>query len=88
VEISTVNFTTGVSDPELLSRTPDSSFDFAHIDCDVCHGNIVAVYLRWTQVLNWRTRSRILVSMYKESSQIMMAIVPGYLILVLPASAR
>ncbi|KAJ7887596.1 hypothetical protein B0H14DRAFT_1237307 [Mycena olivaceomarginata] len=84
VEITTVNFTTGVSDLELVSRAPETSFDFARIDCAVC-GEIVAVYLSWTQVLfiNWRTRSRILVSTSKESSQ--MAVIPGYLILMMAA---
>ncbi|KAJ7368904.1 hypothetical protein DFH08DRAFT_35664 [Mycena albidolilacea] len=86
VEITTVNFTTGVSDLELVSRVPEEPFDFG-FECAVC-GDIVAVYLRLRSrvlLINWRTSSRILISAESiENSQI--AVIPDYLVVTLDAT--
>ncbi|KAJ7887593.1 hypothetical protein B0H14DRAFT_3721321 [Mycena olivaceomarginata] len=89
VEITTVNFTTGVSDLELVSRVPEEPFDFdsVHIECVVC-GHTVAVYLRLRSrvlLINWRTSSRILISAKNiENSQI--GVIPDYLVVTLVAT--
>jgi len=71
----------GLSELELVSRAPDYSSG-PYVDCTV-FDDFVAVDLHENRLLliNWRTRSRIVVS---HNSQI--AVVPGYLILCLRGS--
>ncbi|KAJ7755830.1 hypothetical protein B0H16DRAFT_1539780 [Mycena metata] len=78
IELSTLDFKSGVSDLALVSRALDSSFHTPYTECTVC-GDFVAVkfvtMLRKVLLINWRTRTRVMISIYD-----IVALIPSYLV--------